>query len=298
MAAKSANPTERRKKDMTAKPQRTADVLPANGDGSSGSKKELLRQLYRSMLKCRMLGERAQRMVSSGDSTADCDFAAGDEAIVAGAALELGTEDTVVASPHNLAARSVRGERPLAAARSSGERTTVATAGIFGSFDPFNLGTGIALAHRLENTRSVVVALSAAGASTPDHWREGMKLAGTRKLPIIYVLKCSSAFETGAENVPSLEEISFMARGCGFPAVIVDGHDAVAVWRVSQESIHRARNRGGPTLIECDVRFTQYADPLAHMEHYMKKRDAWNDEWRREATEALEAELETATPGD
>ena len=42
-----------------------------------------------------------------------------------------------------------------------------------------------------------------------------------------------------------------MARDYGFPGIIVDGSDVVAVWRVAQESIHRARNGAGPTLIDC-----------------------------------------------
>ena len=80
-----------------------------------------------------------------------------------------------------------------------------------------------------------------------------------------------------------------------------DGNDLVAVWRVTQESIHRARTGAGPTLIECctwrwhaetdgpsgnggpppnksnHVRWQH--DPLHHMEHYMKKRNLWNQAW-------------------
>ena len=62
-----------------------------------------------------------------------------------------------------------------------------------------------------------------------------------------------------------------MARDYGYPGIIVDGQDVVAVWRVAQESIHRARNGAGPTLIDC--RMDSKRDPLAHMEHYMRKRN-------------------------
>ena len=122
------------------------------------------------------------------------------------------------------------------------------------SFDPFNLGTGLALAHRLEKKRNVVIALSTEEDSVPEGWHEAMKFAGIHKLPIVYV-KSGFAFETApAKGTPMLEELSFMARDCGFPAIVVDGKDAVAVWRVAHESIHRARNGAGPTLIECVTR--------------------------------------------
>ena len=85
---------------------------------------------------------------------------------------------------------------------------------------------------------------------------------------------------------------SALCEDLGFPGVVVDGGDVVAVWRVAQESIHRARNGSGPTLIDCRAEST--ADPLAHMEHYMRKRSVWADEWRSKLTEQFEAELKDA----
>ncbi len=62
-----------------------------------------------------------------------------------------------------------------------------------------------------------------------------------------------------------------MAVDLGFPGVAEDGNDVVAVWRVAQESIHRARNGSGTMLIDlCRAELTD--DPLAHMEHYLRKR--------------------------
>jgi TPP-dependent pyruvate/acetoin dehydrogenase alpha subunit len=300
MVSKSESPAGRRKKEVAAKPVHLDQVQPANGNGAPASNHELLRRLYTSMLRCRKLNERAQRLAAGCDCPADSDFALGHEAIVAGATLELGPEDTLVASPANFGSQIVRGTQWSAAVRKNGDQVGIGIAGggSMGSLDPFNLGTGIALAHRLEKTRNVVVALSAEDTASPERLYQAMKFAGTHKLPIIYVLGCKSAFGTAAaRRLPALEEISLMTRGCGFPAVIVDGNDAVAVWRVTQESIHRARNGAGPTLIECETRFTQYEDPLAHLEHYMRKRGMWDDLWRREATEGIEAEIKAARTG-
>jgi len=293
---------EKQRKEVAVKPSSAAQVQPAGGNGNSPSNHDVLRRLYSSMLKCRIMTERAQRLL--GDrQPADYDFDLGREAVVIGATLELGPEDTIAASPRNFAAQIAKGTslKYLLSpkGRKNGLQTPTVAAGFAcastASFDPFNLGTGLALAHRFEKKRSVVVALCAEDNASLDRRHEAMKFAGIHRLPIIYVLKSASTSESGlAKQNPGLEEVSFMAQDCGFPAIIVDANDAVAVWRVAQESIHRARIGAGPTLIECETQTSCAHDPLAQMEHYMKKRGAWDDQWRKDATLLIEAEMEAA----
>jgi len=250
-----------------------------------------------------MMAEQAQRLLGDRMAITDYEFAIGQEAVVIGATLDLGPEDTIAASPRNFAVLIAKGTslKDLFSpeARTIGHQMPAVAAGCSQgstlSFDPFNLGTGLALAHRLEKKRNVVVALSAEDSSTPDRWHEAMKFAGIHKLPIIYVLQRGSAFDLEpAKRNPALDDLSFVARDCGFPAIIVDSNDAMAVWRVAQESVHRARNGAGPTLIECETQLSYASDPLAQMEHYMKKRGAWDEAWRQSAVERIEAEIEAA----
>ena len=290
------------RKEVSAKPQSDVEVQSANGNGASPSNHDVLRRIYSSMLKCRIMTERAQSLLG-GRQPADYDFGLGHEAVVIGATLELGPEDTIAASPGNFTAQIAKGRslKHLLSpkARTNGLQTQAEAEGFpcagTASFDPFNLGTGLALAHRFEKKRSVVVALCADDNASLDRRHEAMKFAGLHRLPIIYVLKSASTSEPGiAKQNPGLEELSFMARDCAFPAIIVDANDAVAVWRVAQESIHHARNGAGPTLIECETQSSYATDPLAQMEHYMKKRGAWDDQWRKDATLLIEAEMEAA----
>jgi pyruvate dehydrogenase E1 component alpha subunit len=296
MVTKNAGRAGRKAKEVVAEPLQVHRAQPANGNGTAPSNQEVLRRLYSSMLKCRMLSARAQGAGTGCDPAVDYDLAIGHEAMVVGATLELGPGDTITASARNFAAQAAKGAMEALLSQRSHENE--APSGTVARLDPFNLGTGLALAHRLEKKRNVVVALCSNGnAGSPDCRHQAMKFAGIHKLPIIYVLRSSSAFELGPEKrSPVLEEISFMARDCGFPAVIVDGKDAVAVWRVAQESIHRARNGAGPTLIECDTESSPDTDPLAHMEHYMRKRGVWDDQWRRDVADQIEAEIAEAVP--
>jgi acetoin:2,6-dichlorophenolindophenol oxidoreductase subunit alpha len=52
------------------------------------------------------------------------------------------------------------------------------------------------------------------------------------------------------------DSIADRAAGFGMPGVVVDGFDFFAVHEVASEAIARARDGGGPTLIE--MKFTRY----------------------------------------
>src|SRR5208283_406797 len=214
MVTRSKSRAGRRKKEA-AKPLTRDRVQPPNG--VSPSNHDVLCRLYASMLKCRMLAERAQRLSGNQTPSAEYDFAIGREAVVIGATLELGPEDTIAVPPRNFAVHIAKGASlryllSQAVRQNRIQASTLATEGSSRakvSFDPFNLGTGLALAHRLEKKRTVVVALCSEETSAPDRWHEAMKFAGVHKLPIIYV-KSASAFEFGpAKGNPALEELSF-----------------------------------------------------------------------------------------
>ena len=297
MVTKSKRRAGKREKEVAAKPLKVDQAQPANGNGGSPSNQDVLRRLYASMLKCRMLAERAQRLPGRQTHCENYDFDIGQEAVVVGATVELSPQDTMVASPRNFAAHVARGisleTLMWQGAPEKGTQAVIMTdcslARAVG-FEPFNLGTGLALAHRLEKRGNVVVALCSEESSVPDRWHEAMKFAGIHKLPIIYV-KSRFAFGLApAERAPALEELSFMAHDCGFPGIVVEGKDAVAVWRVVHESIHRARNGAGPTVVECETQSSAAGDALDHMEHYLKKRGVWDDEWKRDTADRIDAE--------
>ena len=52
------------------------------------------------------------------------------------------------------------------------------------------------------------------------------------------------------------DNIADRAAGFGMPGVIVDGFDFFAVHEAASEAIARARDGGGPTLLE--MKFTRY----------------------------------------
>ena len=78
-----------------------------------------------------------------------------------------------------------------------------------------------------------------------------MNLAGTRRLPVVFVIDNNGfAYSTPAHLEYGVAHLAERAAAYGFPGRVVDGTDVVAVYRAAQEAIERARDGGGPTLLE------------------------------------------------
>lgn len=269
--------TSTRKQNPAQSAGATAAATPptehaANGNGRSLSSADTLRHLFASLLRCRRVLEHLQQTASADIVSPRYDVAIGHEAVVVGATMELRAEDTVAASRSNVIAHVARGV-PLPTILRASEDKAPATG------DALNFATGMALTHKLQGRQNVSVALCGPVNSSLDAWNDALKFAGAHKLPLVYVVESGGAGEHAANAHPAyLERISFVTRNYSFPGIIVDGQDVVAVWRVAHESIHRARNGSGPTLIDC--RMDPGRDPLQHLEHYMRKRNVWHEGWR------------------
>jgi pyruvate dehydrogenase E1 component alpha subunit len=123
------------------------------------------------------------------------------------------------------------------------------TTGIVGASMP--IACGLALAAQLRGEKRVAVANFGDGASNIGAFHESLNLAAVWKLPVIFVCQNNGYAEhTAYAKGTSVEHIADRARSYGLPGLHVDGNDPVAVYGAAQEAIDRARNGGGPTLIE------------------------------------------------
>ncbi|RPJ42111.1 MAG: pyruvate dehydrogenase (acetyl-transferring) E1 component subunit alpha, partial [Deltaproteobacteria bacterium] len=100
----------------------------------------------------------------------------------------------------------------------------------------------------------------------------------------------------------------------GFPGVVVDGNDLLAVYRATQEAIGRARKGEGPTLIECktyrwmghnfnDPELYRKAEekeawkqkcPVKRFEEYLKGRGLLDEAKVKEVYRSVNEEIEEA----
>jgi TPP-dependent pyruvate/acetoin dehydrogenase alpha subunit len=107
------------------------------------------------------------------------------------------------------------------------------------------MALGAALAFRTLGQANVVVAYVRHDEVAKGTWRKVLGLASKLELPVIFVILPAAK---GERQNAGLSERS---RRWGVPGIAVDAVDAVALYRVAQESLGRTRGGDGPVLIEC-----------------------------------------------
>ena len=137
--------------------------------------------------------------------------------------------------------------------------------GIVGAGMPIALGPAFAAKYRDEP--HVSVAFLGDGASNQGTFHESLNLAALWELPVIFVCENNLyAASTPFGIAFPTHDVAPRALGYGVPGMVVDGQDVVAVHAAASDAIGRAREGGGPTLIEAKTfRFESHC--AAGMEH-------------------------------
>jgi len=305
-----------------AKGQNGAPPIPA----------EKLKQLYTLMLKCRTMEERIRVLFKQGRFSGNYYAAVGQEATEVGCAVDLRPDDTIAPSHRDFIANLIKGTplnlmiSQIYARKTSPDqgRSSPAHCGYapLNIITPastiaaqLNIGTGVALANKMQKNDKVVMAFSGEGSTSLGFWHEAVNFAGVHNLPIVYVIQNNLWAESVTVKLQTkVEDLSVKAQAYGIPGITVDGNDVVAVYRVASEAIHKARNGGGPTVIECktyrwyghseidpakyrdpeEVERWKQKDPIPFMERYLQKHNLWSDDFKKGILEEFGKELDAA----
>ena len=113
------------------------------------------------------------------------------------------------------------------------------------------VAVGCALAFRIREEKRVAVTWFGDGSAARGDTHEGMNFAGVRKLPVVFICDNNQwAYSTPSQLEYAVDHLADRAAGYGFEGVLVDGTDLLAVYREAKRAIDKAREGGGPTLIE------------------------------------------------
>ena len=124
--------------------------------------------------------------------------------------------------------------------------------GILGAGAP--LACGAALAAKFRGDGAVAISFVGDGASNQGTFLESLNLAAVWNLPAIFVVENNGYAEsTSRDYAVAVDSYVDRAAGFGLPGVTVDGLDFFAVYEASGEIIKRAREGGGPALLECKM---------------------------------------------
>ena len=122
--------------------------------------------------------------------------------------------------------------------------------GIVGASVP--ISAGLAFASKYLDEGKVTVCFTGDGATTEGDAHEGYNLASLWGLPVVYV--CENNLYSISTRVDRQAAVTSVAeRMCAYALAteIVDGNDVVAVTLAVERAVDRAREGGGPTLVEC-----------------------------------------------
>ena len=113
------------------------------------------------------------------------------------------------------------------------------------------VAVGCALAFRIREEKRVAVGWFGEGASARGDCHEAMNLAGVRRLPVVFICDNNQwAYSTPTHLEYASEHVADRAEAYGFDGVVIDGTDVLAVYREAKKAIEKAREGGGPTLLE------------------------------------------------
>jgi pyruvate dehydrogenase E1 component alpha subunit len=169
---------------------------------------------------------------------------------------------------------------------------------------------------------SVTVAFLGDGATSEGDAHEALNFAAVFKAPCVFFVQNNQwAISTPVSHQMAAPSIAHRAIGYGMPGIRVDGNDVLACYAVMAEAAQRAREGGGPTLIEAityrmgphttsddptryrsadEVDHWLALDPIARYRTYLQNAGVWNErlEERVEArSKRLRSELRESVVG-
>jgi hypothetical protein len=243
--------------------------------------REVLGRLYASMLKARQLSSRFRNAPKLS------------EAVLAGSLENAEFTDVIVSATANPILEVLRGAELTSLSKlklaSKAKVDLPAPESKVISAGPESMAgvaVGLAVACKRAQSLAVVIAFVPTKATRTAAWAEAVKYSGAYRLPVIFVLDSSDSRRGRNHHGPDLSHWP-----C--PTIAVDSKDVIAVYRVTKEAISAARRGHGPTLVDCvdfvapGRRGIDGRDALVSFRGYLKRHDAWSDEWAA----ALDARL-------
>ena len=247
------------------------------------------------MLKIRYFEEKVFELLGRDLIKGASHVYAGEEAVAVGACAAI-KEDDYIASTHRGHGHCLAkgGKLPEMMAELCGRATgyckgrggsmhiadvksgNLGATGIVGSNIPVATGAGVSV--KLRGTKQVVLCFFGDGASNTGGFHESLNMAGSWKLPVIYICENNLyGMSSSVSRVCSVEDIAVRGKAYNIPSEIVDGMDILKVKESAGKAVLKAREGKGPTLIECKT-YRYYGHSRSDPRVYRTKEE--ESEWK------------------
>lgn len=226
-------------------------------------------KIYKEMLKIRLFEEKVRELDMQGKLPGFFHLYVGEEAIAVGACNAIQPDDYITSTHRghgHLLAKGADTKKAMAElfSRETGychgkggsmhiavpEIGMLGANGIVGA--GFPIATGAAFTCKYTKNGKIAVCFFGDGASNQGTFHEALNIATAFDLPVVYVCE-NNLYGVGTRqgDVRKIENIADRASAYCMEGVIVDGNDPEAVYEAVKKAAGKARNGGGPTLVEC-----------------------------------------------
>ncbi len=175
---------------------------------------------------------------------------------------------------------------------------------------------GVAYAFKLRGEPRVAVCVLGDGGTSKGDFYEALNGAGVWQLPLVFIVVNNGwaiSVPRGAQT--HAETLAQKAVAAGIPGEQVDGNDLLAVRAVTESALRKARDGGGPHVIEAvtyrladhttaddagryrseaELERARQLDPLVRLRQYLVREGLWSDAQETAAREASSARIEQA----
>ncbi|MGI8691585.1 MAG: thiamine pyrophosphate-dependent dehydrogenase E1 component subunit alpha [Geodermatophilaceae bacterium] len=244
--------------------QATADERRTDGDRDT--------MLYEQMLFIRRFLEKVDVLYRQGQMHGPAHLGLGQEAIAVGAASVLRPDDYSIGTYRGHAHALARGAPPeavlaellgreggICGGKGGSMHITSVEHGYYGSYAIVGahlpIAVGLAWASRIKKTGQVTICFFGDGAVNIGAFHEAVNLAALWALPIVFVCENNQYMEYSpiSSMIPVERPAASRASAYGLEPLVVDGNDVSAVAELVGAAVDKARDGGGPALIEADT---------------------------------------------
>ena len=247
---------------------------------------------YARMLLIRLFETSMHRLFLRGEIHGTTHLSAGQEAVAVGVCMALQPSDYVTGTYRGHGHALAKGTPPEPLAAEMLGRATGICAGRAGSMNVIDLnhglvgcygivggsiaaGLGAALSAKRQGR--VAAAFFGDGAANQGYFHECLNMAQVLSLPAVFVCENNLYGEfTPMATVTAGGDIAARAQAYAMPSAVVDGNDLWAVHDAARVAVDRARQDGGPTLLECRT-YRHYGHSKGDPATYRPKEEV--EEW-------------------
>ena len=230
--------------------------------------KETYLYWYELMLLLRRFEEKAGQMYGMQKIRGFCHLYIGQEAIAAGCMTATIPEDIFITAYRDHALAIAKGVSAKSCMAELYAKATGCSKGKGGSMHMFGVkerffgghgivgaqigtGAGLAFAEKYKGTKNAVLCFFGDGAARQGILHETFNMAMLWKLPVVFICENNNyAMGTSVARTSNVLDIYKLADAYDMPGDRVDGMDPEAVHEGVARAVKRARDNGGPTLLE------------------------------------------------